>query len=162
MSFRWSFMSLHEVSCACMQFHYLSCSFMSLYVVSWACSSSFLCLSSSQEFRSACSHYYYYYSSKPYLPYYIVLKLCKDNKTIISWYLQFFLDLSLVCEIFVAKALEYQNPPFCLLWILQLWLTVPELQIFLILFSLGLLVVNSLLLHLFRTLLQLDNLIKYL
>ena len=39
----WSSMSLHEVSRACMQFHELVCS-------------SFLCLNSSQEFRSACLH----------------------------------------------------------------------------------------------------------
>ena len=38
-----SFISLHAVSLTCMQFHELVCS-------------SFLCLSSSQEFRSACFH----------------------------------------------------------------------------------------------------------
>ena len=41
----WSSMSLHEVPWACMQFHELVCC-------------SFLCLSSSQEFRSACCDVY--------------------------------------------------------------------------------------------------------
>ena len=54
-------MSLHAVPWACMQFPELTWSSMSLHAVSWACiqfhelvCSSFLCLSSSQEFRSAC------------------------------------------------------------------------------------------------------------
>ena len=65
----WSYISLHAGPWACMrhsmslhvQFPELTWSSMSLYEVPWACMqfhelvcSSFLCLSSSQEFRSAC------------------------------------------------------------------------------------------------------------
>ena len=56
-----SSLSLHALHWACMQFPKLTWSSMSLQVVWWACRqfhkpvcSSFLCLSSSQEFRSAC------------------------------------------------------------------------------------------------------------
>ena len=56
-----SYMSLHAVTWACMQFPELSWSSMSLHEIPWACiqshgltNSSFPCLSSSQEFRSAC------------------------------------------------------------------------------------------------------------
>ena len=52
-----SFLSLHELLWAYMKFHELACSFISLHVhlqfYELVCSS-FLCLSSSQEFRSAC------------------------------------------------------------------------------------------------------------
>ena len=68
-----SYISLHAVISACMQLHELACSSLSLHAVPWTWSSmslhevpwacmqfqqlpcsSFLCLSSSQEFRSAC------------------------------------------------------------------------------------------------------------
>ena len=55
-----SYISLHAVTWACMQFPELACSSLSLHEVPWACMqfhelvcSSFLCLSSSQEFCSA-------------------------------------------------------------------------------------------------------------
>ena len=57
-----SYISLHTVTWACMQFPELAYSSLSLHAVTWACiqfpglaCSSFLRLSSSQEFRSACS-----------------------------------------------------------------------------------------------------------
>ena len=56
-----SYISLHAVTWACMQLHKHTCSYISLHAVTWACMqflelacSSFLRLSSSQEFRSAC------------------------------------------------------------------------------------------------------------
>ena len=62
-----SYISLHAVTWACMQVHELACGSlslhcsMSLHEVPWVCMqfhelvcSYFLCLSSSQEFRSAC------------------------------------------------------------------------------------------------------------
>ena len=56
-----SYISLHEVTWACMQFPELALQFPELHEVRWAymklhelVCSSFLCLSSSQEFRSAC------------------------------------------------------------------------------------------------------------
>ena len=56
-----SSISLHSVPWAYMKYHELACSTVSLHAVPWACMqfhelpcSSFLCLSSSQEFRSAC------------------------------------------------------------------------------------------------------------
>ncbi len=58
----YSYISLHIVTKACMQVYELACSSLSLHEVPWTCiqfhdllCSSFLCLSSSQEFRSACS-----------------------------------------------------------------------------------------------------------
>ena len=38
----------------CIQIHNLACSYIRLHAVTWACMKSFLRLSSSQEFRSAC------------------------------------------------------------------------------------------------------------
>ena len=55
------FMSLHAITWYCMQLHDLACSSLSLHAVPWSfmnfnelTCSSFLCLSSSQEFCSAC------------------------------------------------------------------------------------------------------------
>ena len=70
----WAFLlylSLHAVPWACMKFHELTWSSMGLHAVSWAFMqfheleySSFLCLSSSQEFCSACFSWLWFTNSQ--------------------------------------------------------------------------------------------------
>ena len=73
-------MSLHAGPWACMQLHKLACSYISLHAVTWGCMqfhelvcSSYLCLSSSQEFRSACSN------KQTFLSQILALKNCKRS-----------------------------------------------------------------------------------